>query len=118
MEQWADDHASQARLVAFFWFCVRVDWAEKNPALLKKRVRGLNRNNPSIFRGGIRCSRRRQRWPSDLRQLPESSRTRKNWGRIPSAAPFLFEQFSNFGEEILTAVGCNHEFSSHPWRNH
>ena len=27
------------RLVAFFWFCVRMDWLDKNPALLLKRVK-------------------------------------------------------------------------------
>jgi integrase len=26
------------RLVAFFWFCVRMEWLDKNPALLLKRV--------------------------------------------------------------------------------
>ncbi|HEY6308443.1 MAG TPA: hypothetical protein VI488_18515, partial [Candidatus Angelobacter sp.] len=25
------------RLIAFFWFCVRLDWLEKNPAILLKR---------------------------------------------------------------------------------
>jgi integrase/recombinase XerD len=27
------------RLVAFFWFCIRMDWLDKNPALLMKRVK-------------------------------------------------------------------------------
>ena len=27
------------RLIAFFWFCVRLDWMEKNPAILLKRVK-------------------------------------------------------------------------------
>lgn len=27
------------RLIAFLWFCVRMDWIEKNPAILLKRVR-------------------------------------------------------------------------------
>ena len=27
------------RLVAFFWFCVRMEWLDKNPALLLKRVK-------------------------------------------------------------------------------
>lgn len=27
------------RLIAFFWFCVRLDWIEKNPAILLKRVK-------------------------------------------------------------------------------
>ena len=27
------------RLVAFFWFCIRMDWLDKNPALLLKRVK-------------------------------------------------------------------------------
>jgi integrase/recombinase XerD len=27
------------RLIAFFWFCIRMDWVEKNPAILMKRVK-------------------------------------------------------------------------------
>lgn len=41
--QWGNGSATtrrkHERLVAFFWFCVRMDWAEKNPALLMKRVK-------------------------------------------------------------------------------
>jgi site-specific recombinase XerD len=27
------------RLIAFFWFCARMDWIDKNPAILMKRVK-------------------------------------------------------------------------------
>ncbi|MBZ5655503.1 MAG: tyrosine-type recombinase/integrase [Acidobacteriia bacterium] len=41
--QWGNGSATtrrkHERLVAFFWFCVRMDWIEKNPALLLKRVK-------------------------------------------------------------------------------
>jgi integrase/recombinase XerD len=31
------------RLVAFFWFCVRMDWIDKNPAVAMKRVKAESR---------------------------------------------------------------------------
>ncbi len=41
--QWGNGSATtrrkHERLVAFFWFCVRMDWLDKNPALLLKRVK-------------------------------------------------------------------------------
>lgn len=41
--QWGNGSATtrrkHERLVAFFWFCVRMDWIERNPALLLKRVK-------------------------------------------------------------------------------
>jgi hypothetical protein len=32
-------HERHERLVAFFWFCVRMDWIDKNPAVAMKRVK-------------------------------------------------------------------------------
>lgn len=41
--QWGNGSATtrrkHERLVAFLWFCVRMDWIEKNPAVLMKRVK-------------------------------------------------------------------------------
>jgi hypothetical protein len=41
--QWGNGSATtrrkHERLVAFFWFCIRMDWLDKNPALLLKRVK-------------------------------------------------------------------------------
>jgi integrase/recombinase XerD len=41
--QWGNGSATtrrkHERLVAFFWFCVRMDWLDKNPGLLLKRVK-------------------------------------------------------------------------------
>jgi len=41
--QWSNGSATMRRkherLVAFFWFCVRMEWLDKNPALLLKRVK-------------------------------------------------------------------------------
>jgi integrase len=41
--QWGNGPATtrrkHERLVAFFWFCVRMEWLDKNPALLLKRVK-------------------------------------------------------------------------------
>ena len=41
--QWGNSSATMRRkherLVAFFWFCVRMDWIDRNPALLLKRVK-------------------------------------------------------------------------------
>lgn len=41
--QWGNGSATtrrkHERLIAFLWFCVRMDWIDKNPALLMKRVK-------------------------------------------------------------------------------
>lgn len=41
--QWGNGSATtrrkHERLAAFFWFCVRMEWVERNPALLLKRVK-------------------------------------------------------------------------------
>jgi len=41
--QWGNGAATtrrkHERLIAFFWFCARMDWVEKNPAVLLKRVK-------------------------------------------------------------------------------
>ena len=41
--QWGNGSATtrrkHERLIAFFWFCVRMDWIDKNPAVLLKRVK-------------------------------------------------------------------------------
>lgn len=41
--QWGNGSATtrrkHERLVAFFWFCVRMEWLERNPAILMKRVK-------------------------------------------------------------------------------